>query len=413
MMAIRGKSGIVNTGNSCYLNSAIQAISNTHDLRNYLLNNQDEIFKILLRNAPKIYNSNPNVPTQLKEFLKSSAYNPELLENPIRECILNGTITFSLIRLLNGIWAHNHTILPTSFTKFFISKSKFTGHTQQDSQEAYSIIIESIKEELGINRPIVLNTEDPVLIKLHDFERRIHKEIEEASHSSIKENLSRQLFNMKRDNPSQALLLDFHNESKKNLLSNASIVNDLFTGFFLSTTECTECGYISNKFDSFSHISVDLTDSYQPTLKECLDKYCTETVLDEDNLWKCDNCCNKVRAKKKMMIWHSPKILVIQLNRYTYSGMGMRKDNRTVDFPFYDLDISNNLCDKRENIYKKYNLYSVINHVGAMNFGHYYSCCKDSDTDIWFLFDDDRVKRITNDSSIMSNNAYLLFYVSN
>jgi ubiquitin C-terminal hydrolase len=55
-----------------------------------------------------------------------------------------------------------------------------------------------------------------------------------------------------------------------------------------------------------------------------------------------------------------------------------------------------------------YDLFAVSNHYGQLLGGHYTAYCKNDGA--WFRFNDDHVDEIENDSSIISNAAYNLFY---
>ena len=56
-----------------------------------------------------------------------------------------------------------------------------------------------------------------------------------------------------------------------------------------------------------------------------------------------------------------------------------------------------------------YDLYAVCNHSGGMSGGHYTAYCKNPVNGTWYLFDDMRVERIS-ENQIVTKAAYLLFY---
>ena len=89
----------------------------------------------------------------------------------------------------------------------------------------------------------------------------------------------------------------------------------------------------------------------------------------------------------------------------------MSKINTKVNYPLTDLDlskyiISNNTTKKSI----KYDLFAVANHYGTLSFGHYTAFCKNSITGKWYEFNDSIVSEINDLSSIITSNAYVLFY---
>ena len=90
------------------------------------------------------------------------------------------------------------------------------------------------------------------------------------------------------------------------------------------------------------------------------------------------------------------------------------KVSKMVHYPEL-LDLSQFFCG---NGLKEYVLYGVINHVGMLNSGHYYSYVRDisdSNEEIakqWYCCNDSRVDKISNEDALNSNNAYMLFYTS-
>ena len=65
--------------------------------------------------------------------------------------------------------------------------------------------------------------------------------------------------------------------------------------------------------------------------------------------------------------------------------------------------------DFKNNQTAEYNLLGFINHIGTLNFGHYYSYIKLENKTIWYKFDDSKVNRIGNKVEDMDE-AYILFY---
>ena len=78
-----------------------------------------------------------------------------------------------------------------------------------------------------------------------------------------------------------------------------------------------------------------------------------------------------------------------------------------IDFPLKEFNLSFYLKAKYTptNIY---DLYAVIYHYGDLNFGHYN--CKILVDDEWFTFDDQDVIPVEDLSSIVNQNAFILFY---
>ena len=71
--------------------------------------------------------------------------------------------------------------------------------------------------------------------------------------------------------------------------------------------------------------------------------------------------------------------------------------------------------DFEKRIDTKYELYGIINHIGNLNGGHYYSFIRNTEedgkfTDNWQCCNDERVSAISQEEALSSSNAYILFY---
>ena len=111
----KGLSGLRNLGNSCFMNSAIQCLSNTTELTDYFISK-----------------------TFVKDFNKDSKYSPMAKE---------------WYRLLDGMYEENCNISPVSFykTSMIIANQndvEFGFYNQNDVQEFLVFFIDSLHESL-------------------------------------------------------------------------------------------------------------------------------------------------------------------------------------------------------------------------------------------------------------------------
>jgi len=115
-----GLVGLYNRGNTCYLNTVIQILSNITPLREYFL--KDEYLPDIINRA--------NIMKETKKF---------------NEIIL----TKEYCKLLNAMWTLKNPIEPKTFHQL-IQKydSRFEGYDQQDSHEVLSFILDYLHEGL-------------------------------------------------------------------------------------------------------------------------------------------------------------------------------------------------------------------------------------------------------------------------
>jgi ubiquitin C-terminal hydrolase len=163
------------------------------------------------------------------------------------------------------------------------------------------------------------------------------------------------------------------------------------------------------------------------SIYECLNQFQKESKIekpkendidkvkdnDKDNYFYCKYCRKNLKGLKKMQIWRSPNILIIQLKRFKMKVTSLmelvhnRKNETHVDFQIY-LDLTKNVLGKdKENA--EYELISICNHTGKMNAGKYSSIKKGILDDNWYEFIDEDFKEI-NEENISNPNAYLLVF---
>ena len=101
-------------------------------------------------------------------------------------------------------------------------------------------------------------------------------------------------------------------------------------------------------------------------------------------------------------------------------GQVCRKITNQINYPIFDLDISNYISENSPHKDKcRYNLIGVNLHheLGSfanMNLGHYVSIVKNRYNNNWYLFNDDSQPiKATNKNQIINQKTYLLFLLSN
>ncbi|KOX78315.1 Ubiquitin carboxyl-terminal hydrolase 31 [Melipona quadrifasciata] len=215
----------------------------------------------------------------------------------------------------------------------------------------------------------------------------------------------------------------------------------------LEWDEATKCNIIQDDSDQIEeHASVKQLKTNSElggavTLEECFDLYTRAEILGAEDAWHCPYCNKKQEVVKKLGLWSLPDILVIHLKRFRQQSKQRSTSKLTmlVDFPLYGFDMTPHLAHngvqahnnvsslgglgwspwkkprpRQQNIPKYdenvYDLYAICNHHGQdLQGGHYTAFCRNPYDTQWYCFDDTRVEAV-NDTNLITNAAYMLFY---
>jgi len=336
-----GLTGLANLGNTCFINSCMQVLSHTHELNTFL----DE---------------------------KDGNYKNRLSAHHNKDYILDSKILVEWDKLRTLMWEENRIISPGGFIKAIHSVAKqkgreiFTGYAQNDLPEFLLFIIDTFHN--GMRREVDMK------IKGSAF------------------------------NETDKLAVSCFNVMKTMYSNEYSELLDIFYGIHISKIE-TGDKIMSIKPEPFFIIDLPIiTNKLTCSIQDCFDKYCSSENLQGENGWFNEETKQKQDVNKKLVFWSLPKIMVLDLKRFTYDG---KKIQKPIDLELDNLDLSKYVEGYNKECYI-YELFGVCNHSGGTMGGHYTATIKVGDND-WFLFNDTQVSKIKFDGK-NNTSGYCLFY---
>jgi ubiquitin C-terminal hydrolase len=272
----RGLNGIRNLGNTCYLNSIIQSLSNIVPLTRYFLEREE--FEEDMSNS-------------LKRIKKRKTENRD-------EIPLYFRVTVMWYHLMNKMWKEHAMIEPILFKRTFGEMdSRVHGFGEQDAHEIMLSLLNIMHDSTAVE--VEMNISGNFQTEKNQLLRR--------SFESWKSSWEKQY----------------------------SKIVELFGGQYYSWIKCPDCNYMSDRFENYYILSLPILDSCR-TIYDCFHHFQRLEILDDKNKWKCDKCNDYVNAEMKTEVWKLPNILMIQLKRFHHHRS---KIDSLVDFT-QDIDLS-------------------------------------------------------------------------
>jgi ubiquitin carboxyl-terminal hydrolase 8 len=345
----KGITGLMNLGNTCFVNSCLQALSHTYELNRFL---NDEKYKKRLTKKPDA--------VLLSEWDKLRAL----------------------------MWSENCIVSPGGFIASMkqIARLKnqelFTQNSQNDVQEFLVFMLDSFHMALAreVNMTItggVNNDKDIVGKKCYEMMRQMY-----AKNYSEMLNLFYGI---------QMSVITELNDASKIL----SISPEPFSIISLSIP------HVEDPISGKTHI---------PTLMDCFSHYCTGEVMEGDNAWFNETSGKYENVKRRIMYWSLPNIMIIDLKRVQYTERGPIKITIPVEIPLRDLDLSSFVNGYKRESYV-YELYAICNHHGIFSGNGHYTATICAANNTWYMFNDENVKQVEmKGDTLTSNIPYCLFY---
>ncbi|KAJ9580408.1 hypothetical protein L9F63_003932 [Diploptera punctata] len=160
-----------------------------------------------------------------------------------------------------------------------------------------------------------------------------------------------------------------------------SLVQQAFGGQLLTSFKCLQCEAESVHTDHFRDIQLAFPPGSSPQqefhIQELLDYFLSPEHLSGENQYRCDSCGGLRDAQRSIRILQFPSHLVLTLKRFQYNSKTRRRAKL-----LHTVECSENIELQQQ----PYRLYAAIVHSGAsVNTGHYYTIARDQGT-LWHIF---------------------------
>lgn len=437
---LRGLVGLQNLGNTCYINGALQALSNCQQLTRFVL----------------------DCPGFLKDKGLCRSYS-ELIREIWSSRSPQYTVPSSIIRNIKCIYP------------------AFRGCTQQDTQEFLRCFLEQLHDEL--KQPVEKTKPLPpapsstsTSTSSSDFLKENDRNVELNNLDNIQRSIISDTFEFKisssvvcsncnnisttketfkdlsipipsRDHPYYQVPVNNQSLSELNKASTSSTATSSDSGsdhleLLVSSLGSTKDKCLNQSQSKINHKgdlsendsencrelqksyfgTMPITDwiwnwlSYlsswfwgpQVNLQDCLSIFFGTDPLEGDNEYSCEVCTKKNRGVKYLKILELPEVLCIHFKRY--ESIGSAKITTHVSFPLTGLDLSPFMSESSRSQCTTYNLIACICHHGsALLTGHYTTYALNCYDDQWYEFDDQYVSCVP-DYQVENSEAYILFY---
>jgi ubiquitin C-terminal hydrolase len=386
--SIQPRTGLINRGNDCFINSAIQCLAVSPFIHSFIKRYHSDDVKMI--NIINKYNLGKLKADQMKEYIE------KILEEKSEDIPIDDK------RILKQVAKHSGDIFIYICFKELINNLHSRMYRNISCNTLISVAQE-LSESTGFSHLFSGEQNDP-----HEFMAFLLDKIHNAKSSNVAIDLPK---NYETLDPYFKLYLKHFRDRYQNDFS-------MFVkNFYYYILNCIECSNCSNRtFDVSPNdiMCVSLPGNWRTNTNIQLEECINEMFKVEGIEYKCEKCGNNSHNRMDKKILTKPKTLIIKIKRYAQIGRMLAKINKMVHYPA-SFNLSQYFCGIGM---EDYHLYGVINHIGALGGGHYYSFVKDYNKECqfenrWYVCNDSNVKEIPFDEVMSSNNAYMLFYHSN
>ncbi|XP_055596056.1 ubiquitin carboxyl-terminal hydrolase 3-like [Uranotaenia lowii] len=381
--------GLRNLGNTCFMNSVLQSLSNIQEFSTY-------------------FNAMPSLDTQKG---KQKAYHSRSMKENLDDVFVVEELRKVLLNLSQGGDGSKGAISPEClFLVIWKVVPQFRGHRQHDAHEFLRYMLDRLHMELQqVSIPVDISSSS-------------------TSSSGVgNTNSPHKSGEVVKTNP-----YNVHPLSHLHTKGRNSIVTNVFGGVLQSEVRCLVCGMESKKHDPFLDLSLDIPEKYyskEPVegiekdkdgtpvchISDCLASFTAVEELAETELYYCNSCKCKQKSTKRFWVRRLPNVLCLHIKRFRWNNFYRTKIDLRITFPINALDMSQYVLQngpetRRSN--SSCNIYDlaavIVHHGNGSSCGHYTSYAINNG--VWMHFNDHSVKEVSTEA-VADCKPYILFYI--
>ncbi|KAJ2775936.1 ubiquitin-specific protease ubp1 [Coemansia nantahalensis] len=286
--------GLVNTGNSCFFNSVLQALASAEYLQNYLADTLEHMDEV------------------------NDVYDAAVVSLPLTEAL------WETLTDLNAVVRRDSAFQPFAVMAALGSKG-LNDREQQDAQEAFQLISTALSEErltfASLQTPSLLRADVAAALSQVSGPRPHVLAVPRGLESVGTKGLSRVKALMKL-----ASLAGLPAEGQSLTYGRRAVLQNPFTGLVANRLSCVRCGYTEAvRHFAFDNISLSLPVATACTLEQTLREYISlEEIVD----YQCRKCSLSQTLRE----------LISEIKRAT---------SWLAEHPAYDVGGSTSTCDEK------------------------------------------------------------------